>query len=281
LAKSTFGTAALAEPGYQALIRVCQISPVFLARPLLWVMSLLYWMFAFQTRSRVRHQLTLLGHPRLHSRAVFHHFACFLYEFFSRRKAKIRNENDLLHQIREILVAPGKKGALLLLPHLGNWEIALRWLLDQGYEVSAIAQKHSSPVVDRIFHELRDHPSLEVHPIESGARSCLRALKRQRVVALVCERDYTNQGLKVDFDDFSTHFPLGPSWLMGTGSWETVLVECRRLSLLEFEIQTIPFLASGNLEDRTRQLALAIYGIIRKSPEQWITFDPILEARAS
>ena len=251
--------------------------PIFIAPVILWGLGRLYWALAFNSRKIVAQNLRLLGTQKNSTFGVFHHFGLFLYEFFSLKKPIIYEEEKLLQQFNQSFGGPGEKGGLLLLPHLGNWELALRWILDQGYQVDTIAHQHSSPEIDEIFHNLRAHPHLKVHPLEQGGRACLKAIKQKRIVALACERDYTGQGEKVTFEDFSTHFPSGPTWLMRAKNCETKLIECKRLSLLKFEIQIHPFNLEGDPQDGTRQLAQAIYKLIRKHPLQWITFDPILK----
>lgn len=264
--------------GYRVLIGVCKSIPAAIAPPILRALGSIYYLLASGPRKTVSENLRRLGIEDS-GRDVFHHFSYFLFEFFSQKKAIVQEEEKLLDEFTQHFGAPGEQGGLLLLPHLGNWEVSLRWLLDQGYSVDTIAQGHSSNDVDHVFKKLRHHPRLKVHPLNTGARSCLRALKSNRIIALACERDYSNQGIRVDFEHFHTDFPTGPSWLMGSGNWKTALVECSRQSLLHFKIQIHPFSPSGDLEERTRLLARAIYDIIRRHPLQWITFDPILRKK--
>jgi|SaaInlStandDraft_1057018.scaffolds.fasta_scaffold64353_2 lauroyl/myristoyl acyltransferase len=269
---------SLAGLGYRVLIRFCQTVPALLAKPLLRSLSFLYWICAGRARKTVASQLKLLGFPHSSSREVFFHFACFLYEFFSKKSPHIYERSLLEEQMTTTFGQPGSEGGLLLLPHTGNWELALRWLLSQGYPVSTVALAHSSQEIDQIFQGLRHHSNLEIYPLEHGARKCLKALKNNRIVALACERDYTGKGLRVDLDGFSTHFPVGPGWLMCTDKWKTALVECHRLSLMTINIKLHPFESEGDVREVTQSLAKSIYQLIRKHPSQWITFDPILEA---
>ena len=53
-------------------------------------------------------------------------------------------------------VAAAGKGTVLALPHLGGWEWAGRWMVDQGYELTVVVEPVEPPELFEWFVELRE-----------------------------------------------------------------------------------------------------------------------------
>ena len=90
---------------------------------------------------------------------------------------------------------PGTDGAILALPHLGTWEWAAHWLaLVADVQVTAVVEKLEPPAVFEWFVGLRKSLGMEIHPLGPDAgRAVVAALKRGRLVCLLCDRDLEGQ----------------------------------------------------------------------------------------
>lgn len=268
--------------GYRSLRWVCRKTPDAWARRICPVLSDLYRWLDRGRRPLVEENLrVMVGEKEAEiarcCREVYRSFASFLFEFFSGRDSQMEGEN-FDEQLRALLGAPGERAGLLLMPHVGNWEACLRHLLRRGYEVTTVVMPHGSEAVDSFFVQLRGHPRLEVTDLKRGGVVCRRALRKKRIVALACERDYTGSGQSIPFKGYRVEFPPGPAWLMLGESPSTFLVHCRRTDLHRFSIQLEPFTTGNNdplpsLEELTEDLGQAIFKIVENNPEQWITFD--------
>ena len=68
----------------------------------------------------------------------------------------------------ERAVAAGK-GTVLALPHLGGWEWSGRWLVDQGYGLTAVVEKLTNDDLFEWFLEMRTRVGFDIIPLDDGA----------------------------------------------------------------------------------------------------------------
>jgi len=109
------------------------------------------------------------------------------------------------------------RGAVMALPHSGNWDMAGVWLA-QNYGTFATVAERLKPesLYDR-FIEFRESLGFEVLPLTGGDRPpsevlCER-LRANTFVALMADRDLTRSGVPVEFFGEPTRMPAGPAKL--------------------------------------------------------------------
>ncbi len=175
------------------------------------------------------------------------------------------------------------RGAVLALPHLGAWEWAAFWLTEvRGMEVSVVVEPIAPPELAEWFVGLREALGMEVITLgpHAGA-ACSKALKQNRVLALLCDRDLGGGGIPVSFLGEETTLPGGPATLaLRTGA---PLIP----ATVTFDIdgghlgQALAPLATertGSLRADvarvTQDLAHALEGLIRRAPDQWHLLQP-------
>lgn len=173
-------------------------------------------------------------------------------------------------------------GCILALPHLGGWEWGAFWMTTcMGLPVSAVVEPVEPPELAQWFVGLREELGMEVIPLgpDSGA-AVASALKRNRVIALVCDRDVAGGGIEVDFFGERTTLPAGPATLaLRTGA---PLIP----TAIYFEGDhhlgvTRPALDTsrhGKLREDvariTQDIAHELEILIRRAPEQWHLLQP-------
>jgi lauroyl/myristoyl acyltransferase len=112
------------------------------------------------------------------------------------------------------------RGAILALPHCGNWESAGVWLLDRGYPFSTVAERLKPESLYERFVAYRESLGMEVLPLTGGDRSpsdvLSERLRAGRVVCLLGDRDLTRRGIDVDFFGATARMPAGPALLAAT-----------------------------------------------------------------
>jgi phosphatidylinositol dimannoside acyltransferase len=124
-------------------------------------------------------------------------------------------------------------GAVVVLPHSGNWDVAGVWLTHHvGGFTTVVARMQPEPLFRR-FVAFREALGFEVLPTAGGPRppSAVLAerLRENRVVCLVGDRELTAAGLPVTFFGEETRMPAGPAYLaartgaalLPVGSWFT------------------------------------------------------------
>jgi lauroyl/myristoyl acyltransferase len=108
-------------------------------------------------------------------------------------------------------------GAILALPHAGNWDHAGAWVALQGYPFTTVAERlEPASVFDR-FVSIRERIGMEVLPLTGGDRNTfavlMQRLRAGKLVCLVAERDLGESGVQVSFFGEPTRMPPGPAAL--------------------------------------------------------------------
>ncbi len=109
------------------------------------------------------------------------------------------------------------RGAVVALPHSGNWDMAGVWLAQTHGTFTTVAERLKPESLYRRFIGYRESLGFEVLPLSGGQRPpfellCER-LRDNRVVCLMAERDLTRNGVQVDFFGEPTRMPAGPAKL--------------------------------------------------------------------
>lgn len=114
-------------------------------------------------------------------------------------------------------------GAVLALPHSGNWDINGVWLAQTRGTFSTVAERLRPESLYRRFIDYRETLGFEVLPLSGGERPPFEVLcdrlRENRVVCLMAERDLTRTGVEVEFFGEPTRMPAGPAKLaIATGA---------------------------------------------------------------
>jgi len=171
------------------------------------------------------------------------------------------------------------RGAVLALPHSGNWDIAGVWLTNTYGKFTTVAERLKPESLYQRFVDYRESLGFEVLPLTGGARPPFEVLaERLRGNGMVClmsDRDLTRSGVQVDFFGEPTRFPAGPAKLaVETGaallpihSWYEP--EDSRLDLYP-PLDT----SSGDVNAITQALADRFATCIAAHPADWHMLQP-------
>ncbi|MHC9293704.1 phosphatidylinositol mannoside acyltransferase [Mycobacterium sp. LTG2003] len=109
------------------------------------------------------------------------------------------------------------RGAVLALPHSGNWDMAGVWLVQHYGTFTTVAERLRPESLYRRFVDYRESLGFEVLPLTGGARPPFEVLAERltdnRVICLMAERDLTRNGVPVEFFGQATRMPAGPAKL--------------------------------------------------------------------
>ncbi|GII34038.1 phosphatidylinositol mannoside acyltransferase [Planotetraspora mira] len=112
------------------------------------------------------------------------------------------------------------RGAVMALPHMGNWDLAGAWLAHKGYPFTTVMERLRPESLYERFLAYRQSLGMEVLPLTSkGGGSAMafgtlaKRLREGRPVCLPAERDLTASGVEVDFFGAKTRMVAGPALL--------------------------------------------------------------------
>jgi KDO2-lipid IV(A) lauroyltransferase len=179
------------------------------------------------------------------------------------------------------------KGTILALPHMGGWEWSGRWLIDQGYQLTAVVERLENTELFEWFVELRSRYGVNVIALTDDAGVAVgKALRDNHVVSLLCDRDIPKDGqrtgVQVQFFGETTTVPAGPAFFaLRTGAQLLPMATFFTPGANGHKSVVRPALVvgrQGSLREDvariTQVLTTEIENLIRQAPEQWHLFQP-------
>jgi lauroyl/myristoyl acyltransferase len=209
---------------------------------------------------------------------IFRNFAKYLVDFFRfeeinkeyiRRRIKIDNIQNLDAALKK------GNGVILLSAHIGNWELGGVVLALLGYPLWAVALPHKSKKVNDFFNAQRESKGMRIITFGKAARTCIKTLQENKIVALVGDKDYTKEaGIIVDFFGKPSYLPKGPAAfaLKNNSPIVPVFVLRNPDDTFTLKIEKPVDCASQTMEGITSQCTKTIEQIVKKHPEQWYMF---------
>ncbi len=177
-------------------------------------------------------------------------------------------------QLKELL--SGGRGAVIVTAHLGNWEL-VGACVAAGVPLTVVGRRIYFEKYDRMVAEMRRGLGMEVVYQDESPRKLLRAMKDNRVLALLADQDVPRlDGVFVPFLGRPAYTPTGPVSLavaarapLALGYGLRVGRDRHRLVIsepLEFDRSE----KRGAVLEGTRLWSSRFEAIIRQHPEQWV-----------
>jgi KDO2-lipid IV(A) lauroyltransferase len=174
------------------------------------------------------------------------------------------------------------KGVIVALPHLGGWEWGGAWMALRGHRLLAVVERIEPPELLEWFAEQRAAIGIDVVPLGPDvSRAVLGALRDNRIVCLLSDRDIEGNGVEVDFFGERTTLPGGPATLaLRTGATLVPAAVYFRPGRDHLGVVRPPIEIErmGGLRDDiariTQALAHELEVLIRAAPEQWHLLQP-------
>jgi phosphatidylinositol dimannoside acyltransferase len=218
--------------------------------------------------------------------ATFDSYGRYFYELFrlSTLTPEWINEHFHIAGIEHVWdgVNAGK-GAVLALPHLGNWDFAGAWLALQGFSVSVVAEPVEPPELFDWFVKARGDLGMRVIPLSPTAGTdVLKAVRNNEVVCLLADRDLTGDGIEVEFFGERTTLPGGPALtalrsgtpLLPTGCYFMDHGDSRADIRAPLDTTRSGDRLRDDLARVTQDLAHAYEDLIRVEPTHWHLLQP-------
>jgi lauroyl/myristoyl acyltransferase len=167
-------------------------------------------------------------------------------------------------------------GVIVALPHSGNWDHAGAYFCAQGIPLVSVAERVKPEKLFQKFLTYRQAMGMEILALDSNTLPTLsNRLNEGKLIALVADRDFSKNGVEVDFFGKKAKMPIGPALLsLRTGaplitaqvSYNPNGIQIDFLGPLTPKIQ-------GSLEERAKDLLQQCADNfamgISKNPEDW------------
>ncbi len=164
------------------------------------------------------------------------------------------------------------RGLLLLVPHLGNWEM-LGAFLPKFFPTSFMFQPSAMPQLDEIIRNGRSREGIAMVPTNTkGVAALLKALKRGELAGILPDQvpDYGSGAVANFFGQPAYTMTLVHKLLQRTGC-EIAIAYCKRVDKgFELVFESLP--AAVCSEDTTESLGAmnqAVEACVRDVPEQY------------
>ena len=176
------------------------------------------------------------------------------------------------------------KGAIVVTPHFGNWDIAAAAAVRKGLRLTVVTEHFGGPELDRRVVESRERLGMKVVPLSvSAGKAVLTALRHGEVVALVCDLPpEEGRTVSVRVCGQQAIVPAGPAVLALRTGAPVVPIMCRRLADNRYRIEVqapLEVVASDDGDADVAHVAQAIMDRfepeLKATPEQWYLFSPM------
>ena len=108
-------------------------------------------------------------------------------------KVKLENENVLKESQKR------GKGAIIVSGHFGNWELMAASIALNGYPVSLLVGEQKNKQVDNLMNKFRQDKGMGIIKMGVAARGVIKALRENKIIALLSDQDAGKNGIFVDF----------------------------------------------------------------------------------
>jgi lauroyl/myristoyl acyltransferase len=125
--------------------------------------------------------------------------------------ADVLDRVELVNE-RVVREAFATTGAVVALPHSGNWDLAGAWACLTGMPVTSVAEQLGSAEY-AAFLAFREGLGMEIlsHREPGLVDTLVATVRRGRVVCLMADRNFSGRGVEVDFAGRRVTMPVGPA----------------------------------------------------------------------
>lgn len=214
---------------------------------------------------------------------MFAHFALNIYELL---RYPVLTTDDLVESFDlqgmghfETALAR-KRGVILAVPHLGNWELLGAAIAHRGYPLHSFYLAQKEDEVGGLLDQFRVYSRIMLHDRDRGGVSALKALKKGEILGMIADQDGGNLGVYMDFLGHWVSMPAGiANWSLKTGASVVPLFSLRHGLSRRYTGWFQPALAEPPGIDhteksiaRTVDIAKWFESVILEHPEQYLWF---------
>lgn len=219
---------------------------------------------------------------RTSSLEVFKNFGRYLVDFFRseeitqnyiKKHIRIQGSNHVDEALKK------GKGLIVVSAHMTNWELSATVTAMSGYPLSIVAMVHKDKRTNDLFNAERIRAGIKIIPLDKAARESVHDLSKNRMVALVGDRELGQGGIVVDLFGRKSIVPRGPAFLsLLTGAPIIpgfIVREKGDNFCFTYEPYIEPIDTGNKTTDifsLTSKYIAVIERYVKKYPQQWLVF---------
>lgn len=173
------------------------------------------------------------------------------------------------------------KGAILISPHLGNWELGGLGLAEKGYPMNVLTLREPDEKVNRMREKLRRERGINFIYVDRDDTSPLaiieavNALRRNEVLAILGDRDGSSHTMRMEFFGRPTDIPVGAAYLALASGAPVIPVFVplegeRYATIMEEPIHfRVGQSHNRSIQEGITKVVQVFERYIRKYPDQW------------
>ncbi|OGC41447.1 hypothetical protein A2Y85_05845 [candidate division WOR-3 bacterium RBG_13_43_14] len=167
------------------------------------------------------------------------------------------------------------RGCVLISLHIGNWDYGGAYLASRGVPIMALVQE-TDPTMFLLYTKHRERTGMKTYPVSKAPYAFIETIKKNKVLALLADRNVYGPGKMVEFLNGVRRIPRGLSDIIVKHNIPVVLCYVimqkhgKRYGLF---IQPVSYdrLDAESLE---KKIIKVFEKIIRQYPDQWFVFHP-------
>ena len=176
-------------------------------------------------------------------------------------------------------------GAILVSPHLGNWELGGLGLADLGYKINVLTFREPDEKVNELRETMRRERGIGFIYVDRHDTSPLaiieavNALRRNEIVALLGERDGSSNTIRMDLFGRPADFPVGAAYLsLASGAPVIPVFVPLEQGIYATLMEDAIYFQGGHgrhaeaIREGMQRLVTVFEGYIRRYPDQWYNF---------
>jgi KDO2-lipid IV(A) lauroyltransferase len=170
-----------------------------------------------------------------------------------------------------------KKGAIMVMAHIGNWELMGIRLCSAGFGLSPVVQTQANSILDEFIDARRRSVGMRTIPKMSFLRPIVQAFKRNEVVPLLIDQNAGRPGVPLKVFGREARIARGAAeFALKTGT-PVVFAYILRESTAKHRLvisEEIQLSRTGDyqrdLRDNTAAFIGMVQSVVSKHPEQWL-----------
>ncbi len=166
-----------------------------------------------------------------------------------------------------------RRGLIVIVPHLGNWEFILGYVGLKGYPATVIMKRQSNPYLNRMIERYRTNLNMGLIYKRDARKGVQKALKDNMIVGFAADQDAGNRGVFVDFLGRPASTAKGPAIFAIRNQSPAVLLVGYREKDQRCRIKISPFL-DFDYNRGSKEAILTNTQIWTKKAEEYIRHYP-------
>jgi lauroyl/myristoyl acyltransferase len=234
--------------------------------------------------ANLRHNLTAAAGRPADDRLVTAALRCYLRTWSEVLALPHWRPDEIVGRVR-VPEAPrlrrrqAESGAIVVLPHSANWDLAGAWACLSGFPVTTVVEVLGGQAYADF---LAFRTGLGMEPIGHTEPDVMHrlaaALERGRTICLIGDRDLSGTGVPVRWGGHPVRMPAGPALLARRTGAALIPGVCQFVDDHSMIIDLGPEVSHGRgpegLQSMTQQVADHFAATVRRQPQDWPMLQP-------